>query len=121
MNTTYLSTTSPDGATTTVLRLDGDLDVAAAPVLRKVINALIELGHDTIVLDLASVGFVDAAAIGMLAACERRARRSGSRIVLGNVPQPIARVLQITALDRVLAMEDVPVSPSDRHPRLLAA
>jgi len=54
------------------------------------------------VLDVAGLTSVDAAGLGVLVGAHRRALRAGRTLVLRDVPPPLARVLLITRLDRVL-------------------
>ena len=88
---------------TTVVTTRGEVDVATAPVLRE---ALVKAQprHEPrrwdrpLVVDLSGVTFLDASALGVLAAAATRARRVGGDIVLRD-PTPMAlRLLEITGL-----------------------
>lgn len=54
--------------------------------LREQIDGAIAAGHD-VEVDLASTGYVDTAAIGMLLRCTRQARDAGRRLTLRGVNQ----------------------------------
>ena len=54
----------------------------------------------TIVLDLSGVSFMDSTGVRTLLQADSRARRDGRRLLLIAPPEPAARVLRVTLLDR---------------------
>ncbi len=56
-------------------------------------------------IDVAELEFVDAAGLGVLVSTHRRAGRAGLGFSLRNVPDPLARLLFISRLYRVLSVE----------------
>ena len=88
-----------------VLALDGDLDVHSAPLVQQGVVAAVADGAVEVVLDLAHIRFVDSSGIGVLIACHTRANAGGARLVLRSPAARVARLLAVTALDRVLAVE----------------
>ena len=92
-----VSRLSSDGVT--VLRLEGELDLAAAPQLRAELDKVTD-DSDTssLTLDLAGVSFIDSTGLQELLVALRRLRDRGGTLVLTN-PRPIAiRLLEITGL-----------------------
>jgi anti-anti-sigma factor len=94
----------------TVVTTCGEVDVASAPMLRAALHQ-VQAAPDgavrdgTLVVDLSAVTFLDASALGVLAAAAMHARRSGGRVVLRD-PTPIAvKLLEITGLLRVFLVE----------------
>ena len=81
------------------VRARGDIDVATRDELREA--ALSALNHDLIrqvVIDLASVTFLDASGLGSLVAIRNASDLKSKRLVLANIPAPIARLLELTDL-----------------------
>lgn len=93
-----------DGARTGALLVArGRLDVTVAPDVRLQLAAAVAAGTGDLVLDVADVTAVDATGLGVLVGAHRHAQRTGRTLVLQDVPPPLARVLRVTRLDRVLA------------------
>ena len=85
-----------------VARLTGDLDMASAPALRKLLE---EHAGDALTLDFSGVTFMDSTAIGVLVAAHERAEELDGRIVLRDVQQPQMRLFEITGVTDRLAFE----------------
>lgn len=82
----------------TVLKLGGELDLYSARLLREVAHGLAAAGDCRIVLDLAGLGFCDAAGLGALVGCQSRIRASGGRLSLAGVSPKIARLFAAARL-----------------------
>ena len=86
----------------TVLALTGELCLAELPGVRDRIEAAVEAGATTLVIDLAATTLVTAAALRVFESAGQRLEAQGGALVLRN-PAPLARrVLEITGLDRLL-------------------
>jgi anti-sigma B factor antagonist len=82
-----------------VIRLEGPLAVGpAVQELRRAVATALGSGARGLVLDLGGVGYLDAAGIGTLIACHRRALRGGQRVLLTGLRQRVHEVLQLTSL-----------------------
>ncbi|MBC9734740.1 STAS domain-containing protein [Nocardioides marmotae] len=81
----------------------GEVDLATVGGFRSVLNDLMVEGHVDVVVDLTDVPFVDSSALGALVAAHRRARGLGGGLSLAGIQPPVARILELTGLDRVLA------------------
>jgi len=62
------------------------------------------------VQDCDAATFVDATGLGALLSAHRRAQRAGRRLVLTRVGPPLARLLFVSRLSRVIAVEDAPAA-----------
>ena len=82
--------------------LSGRLDVHAAADARLALAQAVDRGEGELVVDLAALEAVDATGLGVLVGAHRRAQRAGRTLVLADVPDPVARMLFLTRLDRVL-------------------
>ena len=86
----------------------GDVDVTTVDALRATLDALIDSGCRRIVLNMANVGFVDSAGMGLVFAEVRRMRSLGGLISLTNVNPRVMRALRISRLS-----DFVPVSGTE--------
>ncbi len=85
-----------------LVALVGRLDVHAAADVRLELADAVDHGEGELVLDLAALEAVDATGLGVLVGAHRRAQRAGRTLVLEDVPDPVARLLLLTRLDKIL-------------------
>ena len=82
-----------------VLRVDGDLDIVAAPALRQALHELIDVqGHLSVTLDVADVSFLDSTGVSVLLGGIRRIRERGGEMTLANPSRSTLRVLEVAGL-----------------------
>jgi anti-sigma B factor antagonist len=79
-----------------VLALSGELDLAAAPVLRERLADAQAAGARGVVLDMAEVTFLDSSALRELLSAEAALRAAGASLVLATVRPPVERLLELT-------------------------
>lgn len=89
----------------TVLRLVGELDVAAAPPVREALMAAIDSGSRHVVVDCSALDFLDSSGLGVLVAARTRARGAGGSLLLTGVQPPLERLLAVTGVDRLFRLE----------------
>ncbi|MCW2665545.1 MAG: anti-sigma-factor antagonist [Frankiales bacterium] len=85
-----------------LVHLSGRLDVSAAADVRLLLFDQVQRGAGDLVVDLSALVAVDATGLGVLVGAHRHAGRAGRGLVLRDVPAPVARLLRLTRLDRVL-------------------
>ena len=88
-----------------IVDVRGELDVATAPSLQDVLDHLMAEGARRIVVDLAEAPFVDSTGVGALLTAHLRMRAHRGELVLRSPRPATRRVLQLTALDRLLTVE----------------
>ena len=93
-----------------LLALRGRLGVGDATDVRLALAEAVDAGSGPLVLDLSELTALDATGLGVLVGAHRRAGRAGRVLVLRDVRGPVARLLLLTRLDRVLRTETT--SPS---------
>lgn len=91
-------------ASTTVVRLDGDLGLAAASALRLRLMNELRPGTRRLVLDLSRVQSCDPAGLGVLIAAQRHAAERGIVVLLAAPSPPVAELLHSTGLERCLTV-----------------
>ena len=83
---------------TPVLAICGELDLASAPQLRRVIGGLMGTGARNMVIDLSEASFVDSSGMGALLWADHRLQAAGGELTAVN-PQPnVARAFEIAGL-----------------------
>jgi anti-anti-sigma factor len=92
----------------TLVRLKGRLDAAAAPGLLARLTGAISDGRIRIVVDLAEVPFIDSTGLGVLISGLKAARRVGGDLRLAAPGPQVRKLLRLTTLDRVFAVQDAP-------------
>lgn len=90
----------------TVVYLQGEVDLASAPQLRRGMYELIDNGNQRIAIDLSGVEFMDSTGLGVLIGALKRVRESGGSLVLGGIRPAVSRVFEITGLDRIFTIHE---------------
>ena len=98
---------------TTILRappstvvLDGEIDIATAPAIRRILLAAISGGNVHLAVDMSGVTFIGAAGIGVLVAAANRARQAGGGLSLLAPSPQVRRLLDVFHLDAVLPIAE---------------
>jgi anti-sigma B factor antagonist len=91
----------------TIVHVYGELDVATTPDLRELLVGLVSGGSTKLVLDLDGVDFLDSTGLGTIISALKRARTHGGDLRLVCTQARIARLFEITGLDKA-----VPLQPS---------
>jgi anti-sigma B factor antagonist len=88
----------------TLIALSGELDIATAPSLRERLRVALMDARPRVVIDLAGVTFCDASWLALLVGA--RLRTGARDAVVLTAPRPqVARLLQVTGLDRVFTVQ----------------
>lgn len=92
--------------------LDGEIDIATAPAIRRVLMAAISGGNAHLAVDMSGVTFLGAAGIGVLVDAANRAREAGGSLSL-LAPSPQVRWLleDVLHLDAILPATQRPGGP----------
>ena len=103
----YAVVERPAPAGAVVLALTGEIDVAAAAVVRERFAAALARRPLAVVVDMAEVTFVDSSALRELLRADAAMRAAGTRFVPAALPPVVARLLDLTR-----ARELLDVAPS---------
>ena len=90
--------------TVTVVAPQGDVDMAVADDLRRRLTDLVDRGHARLVLDLASVMYIDSSGLGALVAAMKHARAAGGDIKVCTLEADVRSLFEMTRLNTVLAV-----------------
>jgi anti-sigma B factor antagonist len=88
-----------------VVTVAGEVDSSSAPVLRKELDGVLDLGAAEVVVDLCLVDFLDSAGLAVLAGAHRRAGLDGVRLRVLAASRAVTRPMQITGLWQLLGAE----------------
>lgn len=97
------------GGDRVALSLVGDVDMLTAPDFAAVLEAVIDRGYRSIVLDLAGPKFMGAAGLGVLARASARIGPSAASLTLRSAPAMLMRLLDICDLTDIVAFEQLPL------------
>lgn len=98
---TDLDISGSDEGDFTVIRLVGDVDVAAAARLRDALARLITDPAEKVLVDLSDVPFLDSTGLGVLVGRLKQQRIGGGDLALVIQSERLLRNFRITGLDRV--------------------
>ena len=90
-------------ASTVLVTLDGELALASAPGFKRTLLDLRGAGYSRFILDLSAVTFFDSTALAVLVVFNREVAANG-QLALAAVPPTVARILDMTGLDRNFAL-----------------
>lgn len=100
-----------------VMSLDGDLDIATAPVLADAVTRLIaEPAVGQLLVDLADVRFLDSSGVRALLQARKAAQERGIAFMVSRPGEFVAEVLRIAAVDQLLGVNQTPAADRDQPP-----
>ncbi len=92
-----------DEGTTRTITPAGEIDLASCDLLQRALDeALGQDRHETVVLDLGDVTFIDSTGITTLVTAHARAKRDGRQLVLRPGPPQVQRTLEICGVHATL-------------------
>jgi anti-sigma B factor antagonist len=84
---------------TTVLSVEGELDLASAPDLKWALEDLHSAAAGNhVIVDLSKVGFIDSTALGVLVSAQR-SLDPGARLAIACDQENVLRIFELTGLD----------------------
>jgi anti-sigma B factor antagonist len=97
-----------------IVAVEGEIDIAVAPELRRHLEDLLDNGNSSIVVDLTGVSFLDSTALGVLISILKRCHAAdGDLCLVANDPQ-VLRVFEITGLTDVFSIVSSPARAVER-------
>lgn len=87
---------------TTIVTVDGELDISGADALRAALDSAEEERTGVIRLDAQTVSFLDSTALGVVLAAAQRVAARGGRFELVCTSPAIRRVLDMTMISRTV-------------------
>lgn len=90
-----------EGGSRTVVRLVGEAD-ATTRALAEVLAAEAARKPGLLLVDLSGLTFIDSAALHEIVQAHRKLRADGCRLELAGPSRAVARILQLSAIDRAI-------------------
>lgn len=81
-----------------VVHLEGEVDIALVPEIRRQLDSTISSGCRNMVLDLTAVTYADSSALGLLVWIDHRLAPTGGKLVLVGANRDVTRVLELSGL-----------------------
>jgi anti-sigma B factor antagonist len=98
----YLTVAVREHERSTVLHVEGELDLGSSGYLEEAIRQARRSGPPLVVVDVEKLRFIDMAGLRVLIAAHARAEEEGERLVLANISDPVRRVLTLAQVDELL-------------------
>ncbi|MHB9035199.1 MAG: STAS domain-containing protein [Armatimonadota bacterium] len=89
-----------------VLDVAGEIDVYTAPQFKEAVNSILSAGQKHLIINMASVTYMDSSGFGALLSATKRLRPLGGTVNLVKCSGAIDRILRITRLNTVFATFD---------------
>ena len=86
------------------LRLCGELDMSSLPHALRGLEEILQREPDKLILDLAGLSFADSYGLALIVRAYKGLR--GRPVIICSPSRQVRRVLQITGIDQVCAIED---------------
>src|SRR3970282_169916 len=93
-----------EAAEITVVGPQGDLDMAVADEVKRVLAGLIDKGQSRVVMDLSQVGYIDSSGMGVLVASMKQARAAGGDVRLCALQEDVRAIFEMTRLIKVMSI-----------------
>ena len=87
-----------------VLALEGDVDIYTAPQFKQTLTSVIDAGAVKIIVDMTKVSFINSSTLGVVVGGVTQLRQLGGSLALVCADVNIARMFEITGLDRIFAV-----------------
>ena len=85
-----------------VVRLEGRMDAAAAPLLERKINECIEAGTNQLVVNCKQVEYLSSAGLRWLLVVSKKLKSLHGKLVLASVGDEVDQVIRMSGFDQVL-------------------
>lgn len=90
----------------TVVRIQGEIDLYTAPKLRDYLVELVRSGHHNLIIDMEHVEFIDSTGLGVLVNLLKRIRIYDGSLRLVCTHERIIKLFRITVLPKAFPIHD---------------
>ncbi len=85
-----------------ILRIDGRVDAASAPILERKINSLIEEDHYLLILDFSQIDYLSSAGMRVLLSATKKLKSKKGRLILFSVADEVEEIIKMAGFDKIL-------------------
>jgi anti-anti-sigma factor len=86
--------------------LEGELDLASAPEIRRSVADAISTGDGDVVVDLSKVTFMGATGLNVLVSARNRLGAADRRLIVRCPSASVRRILAICQMDQIVEIEE---------------
>lgn len=84
---------------TTILALNGHMDISKSVLLEKRVQAVFEQGAKNLIMDLADLHYISSSGLRILLLASQQSQKRGGKLLLCSLQDTIARVFEISEFD----------------------
>jgi anti-anti-sigma factor len=85
-----------------ILRIDGRLDAASAPILERKINSLIDEDHYHLILDFTRIDYLSSAGMRVLLSATKKLKSKKGALILFSLSDDVSEVIKMAGFDKIL-------------------
>ena len=85
--------------------LSGSIYVEEAAQLRESLIGYIAQGHNTFIIDLSGVDYIDSSGLGTLVAIQKRALQNGGSVIIKGIKGLVKDLFELTRLTKVFEIQ----------------
>lgn len=85
-----------------ILRLDGRLDAATAPILERKINSLIDEKRYLVYLDLLRMDYLSSAGLRLLLSFSKKLKAKKGALVLFSIGEEVMQIIKLAGFEKIL-------------------
>jgi anti-sigma B factor antagonist/stage II sporulation protein AA (anti-sigma F factor antagonist) len=85
-----------------IVRIDGRIDAASAPILERKINTLIDENHTHLILDFSQVDYLSSAGMRVLLSGVKKLKAKKGDLILFSVIEDVEEVIKMAGFDKIL-------------------
>src|SRR3989344_9094552 len=85
-----------------ILRIDGRLDAASAPLLERKIASLMDEGHLHLILDFSRIDYLSSAGMRVLLSATKKLRAKKGELILFSVGEDVGEIIKMAGFDKIL-------------------
>ncbi len=93
-----------------ILRIDGRLDAASAPILERKINSLMDEDRYYLILDFSRIDYLSSAGMRVLLASTKKLKMKKGALVLFSISDEVSEVIKMAGFDKILQ-----ICPSEKE------
>ena len=85
-----------------ILRIEGRIDAASAPILERKIESLIGEEHHILIFDFTRVDYLSSAGMRVLLSAARKLKAKKGDLILFGISDDVAEILKMAGFDKIL-------------------
>ena len=87
------------------LEITGEIDIYTSPNLRETLRSILDEKIADIRLDCKNLDYIDSTGLGVLIGVLKKLKNENKNIIIVNPKENISKLLKITGLDKIFAMD----------------